>query len=110
MAFYQAQDNSLHFLDSTEFEFLLPQGCVQITDEEANAITAAAQATIPGPSIQDQIDTLEREQMLPRITREFMLLQFMNVALAQGIDPMTNDAFRKLKEFNDTITALRAKL
>ena len=35
---YKDLENNLHFLDSTEFEHLLPVGCVQITDEEAETI------------------------------------------------------------------------
>ena len=35
---YKDSTNNLHFLDSTEFEHLLPVGCVQITDEEAETI------------------------------------------------------------------------
>ena len=35
---YKTPDNSLHFLDSAEFEHLLPEGSVQITDEEAEAL------------------------------------------------------------------------
>ncbi len=45
--YYKDQQNNLHVLDSTEFEYLLPAGCVQITDEDAQAITAAALALIP---------------------------------------------------------------
>ena len=36
--FYKAPDNSLHFLDSADYEYLLPAGSVQITDEEAEAL------------------------------------------------------------------------
>jgi hypothetical protein len=35
---YKDLKNNLHFLDSTEFEHLLPVGCVQITDDEAEII------------------------------------------------------------------------
>jgi hypothetical protein len=35
---YKDLENNLHFLDSTEFEHLLPVGCVQITDNEADSI------------------------------------------------------------------------
>ena len=35
---YKDLQNNLHFLDSTEFKHLLPVGCVQITDEEADSI------------------------------------------------------------------------
>ena len=34
---YKAPDNSLHFIEP-EYEHLLPEGSVQITDEEAEAL------------------------------------------------------------------------
>jgi hypothetical protein len=42
---YKAPDNSLHFLDSTEYEYLLPVGSVAITDEEAQALRPQAEVT-----------------------------------------------------------------
>jgi hypothetical protein len=39
--YYKSLDNQLHFLDSADYEHLLPVGSVQITDEEAEAIRAA---------------------------------------------------------------------
>lgn len=35
---YKAPDNTVHFLDSVEYEHLLPAGSVQITDAEAEAL------------------------------------------------------------------------
>lgn len=35
---YKAPDNSLHFLDSEEFEYLLPSGSVLISEEEVSVI------------------------------------------------------------------------
>jgi hypothetical protein len=42
---YKSPDNSLHFLDSAEFEHLLPAGFVQITDEEAEALRPKTELT-----------------------------------------------------------------
>ena len=39
--FYKAPDNSLHSIDSVEYEHFLPAGSVQITDAEAATIRAA---------------------------------------------------------------------
>jgi len=36
--YYKAPDNSVHFLDSSEHEYLLPDGSVAITDTEAEAL------------------------------------------------------------------------
>ena len=38
MSHYKAPDNSLHFLDDDSFAYLLPEGSIQITDEEAEAL------------------------------------------------------------------------
>ena len=63
---YKDLENNLHFLDSTEFEHLLPVGCVQITDGEAETIRLSKvvpltykelRATVY-PPIVDQLDTI----------------------------------------------------
>jgi hypothetical protein len=42
---YKSPDNSVHFLDSAEFEHLLPEGSVQITDEEAETLRPKTELT-----------------------------------------------------------------
>jgi hypothetical protein len=67
-------------------------------------------ADIPDPkvAIQIQIDSLERTQLLPRITREFML------GLSEATYPpeilALNEGYRRLKEFDEQIIALRVQL
>jgi hypothetical protein len=63
MPHYKALDNSLHFLDSAEHEYFLPAGCVQITDEEAEALrpappelTYAQKRVVEYPPIADYLD------------------------------------------------------
>ena len=46
MKTYKAPDNSLHVIEP-EFAYLLPAGCVEITDAEADAIRAA---NVPQPT------------------------------------------------------------
>lgn len=46
MPHYKNTNSKLHWLDSVEYESYLPNGCVPITDEEANTIRAAEQAAI----------------------------------------------------------------
>ena len=41
--YYKDTNNQLHFLDSAEFEYLLPADCTPITDEEAQVIQAENQ-------------------------------------------------------------------
>ena len=50
MPHYKDINNQIHFLDSIEHEYMLPVGCVEISDEEAEAIRVAA--IIP-PSVDD---------------------------------------------------------
>jgi len=47
--YFKDTNNTLHFLDSSEFEYLLPADCVAITDEEAQVIQAEIEANQPAP-------------------------------------------------------------
>jgi len=76
---YKDQQNNLHVLDSTEFEHLLPAGCVQITDEEVQAITYAALAlTPPAP-----IPSISPRQIRQALTRAG-LREAVESAVANG--------------------------
>lgn len=44
MIFYKAPDDSVHALESREFESLLPIGSIEISKEEAEVLAAAAHA------------------------------------------------------------------
>jgi hypothetical protein len=62
MPHYKAPDNSIHFLDSADYEYLLPTGSIQITDEEAEALrpvytpTYAEKRAAEYPPITDYLD------------------------------------------------------
>lgn len=108
---YKAPDNSLHFLDDSSYADLLPQGSVPITDEEAESIRIANLPQVdPKAAIRAQIEALEAQQLLPRITREFMLAAAQAQAQAAGVDPMQNVGYAKLKQFDQLIASLREKL
>jgi hypothetical protein len=47
--YYKDTNNTLHFLDSAVFEYLLPSACVAITDEEAHEIQVELEANQPVP-------------------------------------------------------------
>ena len=47
--YYKDTNNTLHFLDSAEFAYLLPADCTPITDGEAQAIQAEIEANQPAP-------------------------------------------------------------
>jgi len=62
MPHYKDTENNLHWLESTEYESYLPTGCVQITDEEAEALrpkvelTYAQQRAAEYPPMTDYLD------------------------------------------------------
>ena len=56
MPFYKAPDNSLHFIDP-QYAYILPPGCVEITDEEAEAIRIAS---MPEPVSEPVVDPVEK--------------------------------------------------
>jgi hypothetical protein len=63
--YYKAPNNSLHFLNSTDHEYLLPAGSVPITDEQAEALRPQPPAptyrelrAAEYPSFADQFDLL----------------------------------------------------
>jgi hypothetical protein len=49
--YYKAPDNSLHYLDDSKFEYLLPKDSCIITDEEASTLR---EASLPTPTV-DQL-------------------------------------------------------
>jgi hypothetical protein len=74
----------------------------------------------PPPAATEQIEALEREHMMPRATREFMLTFMETTAIqqgaGQGLTPEQsltvlragNSGYRKVKELDEQIDALRA--
>jgi hypothetical protein len=57
---YKAPDNSLHVIEP-EFAHLLPVGCVQITEQEADAIRAA---NIPPPQVPQSVTRFQAKAAL----------------------------------------------
>ena len=69
MPHYKDLDNKLHFLDSEEYEHMLPDGCIAITEVEAEELAPKA---APADLIMQQIYTLEHS-ITPRRLRDAML-------------------------------------
>ena len=77
MPYYKDTKNELHWLDSTEDEAFLPQGSLQVSDEEAELILAgnallepaatyAQQRAYEYPPIGDQLDALFKAGAFPK--------------------------------------------
>ena len=85
---------------------------IPVTDTilPADPLTPAEQRAV----IQEQIDTLERQQLLPRITREGLLITAVTLAASQGVTEAqlyaTNIGYHKTKDFDAVIVALRAQM
>jgi hypothetical protein len=62
----------------------------------------------PKQLIRGQIDALERQQIMPRATREFMLLFMESNATPEVL--AANPGYQAVKAFDDQIKALRAFL
>lgn len=71
---YKAPNNSIHRLDSAEFEHLLPAGSVQITDDEAEALRIAALPVV------DPATAIAAKLVALRTTREAVLNRLSGIA------------------------------
>lgn len=71
---------------------------------QAQALYAAHQASEVAASTLAQIAALEQAQLMPRVTREFLLL-FMEANGGTAVP-----GYAPLKAFDETIKALRAQL
>ena len=94
-------DGSSESCLTTEISEWLSEGN---TPEPANA------PPVPDPklTIQAQISSLETQQLLPRITREFMLLTMEASFTPEQL--AGNYGYTKLKEFDTLLAILRAQL
>jgi hypothetical protein len=105
---YKAPDNSLHFIEP-EFAHLLPEGCVPITDEEAEALRPKP----PEPTAKDLLDKLDAENALTqRNLRETVMLMaeaFKSVTNGQ-VDLTTIPGVAKVYEVEAQAAALREQL
>lgn len=113
MPHYKDTENKLHFIDNESFAHLLPAGCVQITEEEATVLTTPA----PEPEktkAKRQIAEIERETLMNRAVREFMLLSAEAQAATQGVTTAqlyaANPGYKSVKDVDTQVAALRGKL
>lgn len=110
---YKAPDNSLHVIEP-EFAHILPAGCVEITEAEADAIRAANVPVPIPPTPQEQIETIERSTLMNRATREFMIAMAEKEAVTAGYTPemlyAVNLGYRKVKDVDMQVAALRSQI
>ena len=103
--YYKAPNNSVHFLDSAEYEHLLPDGSVQITDEEAQALRPV--------NVLTPLDLIAQIEDANPITHRN--LRDLTLSLAQlagtvlGLDPSVNPAVKQVLAVSAQIDPLRAE-
>lgn len=115
MTHFKDKNNNLHFLDDASFIHLLPEGCIEITDEEAedlrkfNPTLAERKA-----EKQREIDALEATLFMTRGEREAWSIQLETIATQQSVSLdvlyQANPFYKKLKDCDVAVTALRAEL
>jgi len=85
-------------------------GDYQYVDGAVVAVAGAAEKR----ALQAQIETLERAQLMPRLTREVTLVLMASTAAGQGVDEpalyAANIGYKKLKDFEAQIVALRDQM
>ena len=87
---YKDQSNALYFLDSEEFAYLLPEGCVAITDAEASALA-------PKPALTDLKSTAVKNVRAMRVPVFATLAGIQSQALANA-DTATAKAISGLQD------------
>lgn len=124
MLIFKAPNNDTFRLDSADQADRLPPGSVKITEAElADIVAARIEASQPeAVSALQRIESLEREHLLPRATREFMLTFMEATAIqqgaGQGLAPEEaiaalragNSGYRKVKELDEEIQSLRGEI
>ena len=106
---YKAPDNSIHFLDDTAYEHLLPAGSVQITDAEAEALRPVP----PPPTVQDKLAALDATNTLTQrnLRETVMLMAEAFKAVSGGAVDMTKiPGVAKVYSVEAEAAALRAQL
>lgn len=77
-------------------------------------LTPAPTVAEANATIQAQIDTLERAQLMPRLTREVTLILMVSTASSMGVtEPQlyaANIGYKRLKDFDASITTLRGQI
>lgn len=98
MHYYKDLQNNVHVLDSVEFEYLLPTGSIQISDEEADDILARLPAVTPRYVPQ----AVSRYKALAALYISGLLQQVEVMMDDPSTDPLTVLGWKNAQEFKRT--------
>lgn len=115
MPLFKDTNNNIHFIDDASFIYLLPEGSVEISDEEAEELSKFNPTLAERKAEkQREIDTLEATLFMTRGEREAWLIQLETIATQQSVSLdvlyQANPFYKKLKDCDVAVTALRAEL
>lgn len=112
--FKNPENNQVYaFEEDGSQDAFIPANLVLISNEEAAELIAPA--PVPESVLAlEQIAEIERQTLMNRAVREFMLLSAEATAASHGVTPAVlytvNPAYRAVKDVETQIAALRAKL
>jgi hypothetical protein len=113
---YKDINNKVHVIDSDNFEYLLPKGCVKITQEEADILNKPKPETTEQiiARLQVELDVIEFKALMPRGAREAFIVLCEQQAAAAGLTPaqayQVNPFYKGLKDTDNACIALRAQI
>jgi len=114
MPYFKDSNNQVHFLDDAKFAYLLPDGSVEITEQEADELRNPPET--PEQKVErlkSELDAIERAEIMPRKTREIQIQLMEFLALQQGIMPeqlALNPAYSGMKEIAAQCMSLRQQI
>lgn len=95
MPYYKDQKNEIYFLDSEEFENLLPSDCLKITDEEADELRK--------PTV-EQVAAAIRAERDGKIAESNWLVERHHEQLSAGIaTSITDEAYHALLAYRQDL-------
>jgi hypothetical protein len=104
---YKAPDNSIHVLDDDSFAYLLPEGSIAITDEEAEELRPKP----PPPTVQDHLNALDAANALTqRNLRDFIIRTTEALKLGLPVDLTQIPMVANVAAVEAEAAALRAQL
>lgn len=108
MSYFKDTNNNLHFLDDDSFDYLLPEGCIKLTDSEAEALIN------PQPTIEQiraEMRPLNRVQFKTVMLKHNLWNQALTLAESVGVEAQVKLSDGQVFErLDDTLNMMAGKL
>lgn len=109
MKTYKTPENQLYAfeLDGSQ-DHLISEEMTMVTDDESQLIRSSV---VHEPSPLEKISMIEAVSMIPRVVREFTIAGLEREAALDAVSPaqlyLANPGYKRLKDLDDEIAALR---